>query len=84
MLSRLCIVICLRAIKNNDVTKITLQLPFKIAFNIGKKCANEGTGEGAEIIFDSSITTTKKTNTDIPVMQRNINLSVMSVKIQKQ
>ena len=63
----------------NDTNNNTLQVPFNIAFSLGKKCANDGTTVGAGIRCLFKITTTANTNTDIAATNRNINLSVMAI-----
>jgi len=78
---RLCIGILPCLIKYKEVSSSTLQVPFSMAFSLGKKNVNDGNTAGTGSIFILNITTTTKTNTDTAATKRKINLSVIKKEL---
>jgi hypothetical protein len=57
-------------------------VPFRIALSFGKNIENDGITAGLGRILRLSINTTRNTNKDTAATKRNINLSVIFIRIR--
>jgi hypothetical protein len=81
ILIRLCMIMLRCLIKYNESNNSTLQVPFSMALSFGRYNVNEGVTSGTGKIFLLRITTTANTNMDTAATKRNINLSVIFIRI---